>query len=198
MVKFHKLGEIELGLLEDLDLADEDVLKGEDLGAVLGDLLGDLVGNELLEEFLEGVLLDLSHHDFHHLGTELMSVGSLGVAGSLDLVLVSSGEGNGEASDKVAIGGLTLNEGLDDGVPLLDKRGELVLGDVHTVEVGEAIEALDFLNLDLDLSPGRLVSVVVELTEGDGEDTAAEGVSGDLCKLRVLTRQFTYFDRRSC
>ena len=66
-------------------------------------------------------------------------------------------------------------------MPLLDKRGELVLGDVHTVEVGEAIEALDFLNLDLDLSPGRLVSVVVELTEGDGEDTAAEGVSGDLC-----------------
>jgi hypothetical protein len=44
LVEFHKLGEIELGLLEDLDLADEDVLEGEDLGAVLGDLLGDLVG----------------------------------------------------------------------------------------------------------------------------------------------------------
>lgn len=181
MVKFHKLGEIELGLLEDLDLADEDVLKGEDLGAVLGDLLGDLVGDELLEEFLEGVLLDLGHHSFHHLGAELLFVGALGVAGSLNLVLVASGEGNGEGSDEVTISSLGLNEGLDDGVPFLDKGGELIAGDVHTVEVGEAVEALNFLDLNLDLSPCGLVGVVVELTERDVEDTAAEGVSGDLC-----------------
>ena len=44
MVKFHELGQIELGLLEDLDLLDEDVLKGEDLGALLSDLLGNGVG----------------------------------------------------------------------------------------------------------------------------------------------------------
>jgi len=41
LVKLHKLGEIKLGLLEDLDLLDEDVLEGEDLGAILGDLLGN-------------------------------------------------------------------------------------------------------------------------------------------------------------
>lgn len=180
MVKFHELGEIELGLLEDLDLADEDVLKGEDLGAVFGDLLGDLVGEELFEEFLKSALLDLSHHNLHHLGAELMFVGALGVASSLNLVLVASGEGNGESSNEVAVGGLGLNEGLDDGVPLLDEGGKLVAGDVHTLEVGEAVEAFDFLDLDLDLSPGGLVSVVVELTERNGEDTAAEGVSRDL------------------
>lgn len=44
-VQLHELGEIELGLLEDLDLLDEDVLKREDLGALLGDLLGNVVGN---------------------------------------------------------------------------------------------------------------------------------------------------------
>ena len=44
LVKLHKLGKIELGLLEDLDLLDEDVLEGEDLGALLGDLLRDLFG----------------------------------------------------------------------------------------------------------------------------------------------------------
>ncbi len=44
LVKLHELGEIELGLLEDLDLLDEDVLKREDLGALLCDLLGDGVG----------------------------------------------------------------------------------------------------------------------------------------------------------
>jgi len=41
LVELHELGEIELGLLEDLDLLDEHVLEGEDLGAVLGDLLGN-------------------------------------------------------------------------------------------------------------------------------------------------------------
>ena len=44
LVQLHQLGEIELGLLKDLDLLDEDVLKGEDLGADLGDLLGNGVG----------------------------------------------------------------------------------------------------------------------------------------------------------
>ena len=42
-VQLHELGQIELGLLEDLDLLDEDVLKREDLGALLGDLLGNVV-----------------------------------------------------------------------------------------------------------------------------------------------------------
>ena len=44
-VQLHELGKIELGLLEDLDLLDEDVLKREDLGALLGDLLGNVVGD---------------------------------------------------------------------------------------------------------------------------------------------------------
>jgi len=114
LIEFHKLGQVKLGLLEDLDLADEDVLKGEDLGAVLGDLLGDLIAQELSEELLEGVLGDLSHEDFHHLGAELVHVGALGVASGLDLVLVASGEGNSESSDKVAIGGLGLHESLND------------------------------------------------------------------------------------
>lgn len=49
------------------------------------------------------------------------------------------------------------------------------------MEVGVAVETLDFFDLELDLSPSDFVGVVVELTEGDGEDTATEGVSGNLC-----------------
>jgi len=113
-VEFHKLGEIELGLLEDLDLSDENVLEGEDLGAVLGDLLGHHVSDGLLEEILEGVLLDFAHHDFHHLLAELSLLGRLGVAGSLDLVLVTAGESNGEHADEVTIESLGLNEGLNE------------------------------------------------------------------------------------
>jgi hypothetical protein len=54
LVKLHQLCQIELGLLEDLDLLDEDVLEGEDLGAVLSNLLGNSVGKEILEEISEG------------------------------------------------------------------------------------------------------------------------------------------------
>jgi hypothetical protein len=39
LVELHELGKIELGLLEELDLSDEDVLEGEDLLALLDDLL---------------------------------------------------------------------------------------------------------------------------------------------------------------
>jgi hypothetical protein len=48
------------------------------------------------------------------------------------------------------------------------------------VEVGVAVETFDFLDLDLDLSPRNFVSLVVELTKRDGEDTTTEGVSSDL------------------
>ena len=42
-VEFHKLGQVELWFLEDLDFADKDVLKWEYFGALLLDLLSDLV-----------------------------------------------------------------------------------------------------------------------------------------------------------
>lgn len=86
-------------------------------------------------------------------------------------------------------------------MPFLDEGAKLVAGNVHSVEVGEAVEALDFLDLDLDLSPGNLMSVVVQITEGDGENTTAEGVGRDLWKEGVLVKKRvnnTYFDRQSC
>jgi len=180
LIEFHKLGKIELWLLKNLDLSNDNVLEREDLGAVLSDLLVDLVTEELLEEFLEGWFSGLGNKNFHHLLAELLSLGSLSVASSLDLVLVASGEGNSENSHEVAVVSLGLNESLNEGVPFLDKRAELVTGDVHTVEVGVAVETFDFLDLDLNLSPRGLVSLVVELTKRDGEDTTTKGVSGDL------------------
>lgn len=46
LVQLHELGEIELGLLEELDLPDHAVvLKREDLGAVLLDLFANVVLN---------------------------------------------------------------------------------------------------------------------------------------------------------
>jgi len=103
----------------------------------------------------------------------------LGVASGLNLSLVTSGESDAEHADVVAVSGLGLREGLDRGVPLLDESAELVSGDVHTVEVGVAVVALDFFALDANLSPGLLVSVLVKVTERDLENATTEGVGGD-------------------
>ena len=179
-VKLHQLGKIELGLLEDLQLADHNVLKREDLVALLGDLLGGGVADQGLDEVLEGGLGDGGEEDLHHLAAELLFLGALGVAGSLDLLLVALGEGNGENTDDVAVLGLGLDEGLDEGVPLLDEGAEAVTSDVETVEVSVAFETLDFLALEANLAPGLVVSAGIQVTEGDGEHTAAEGISGNL------------------
>jgi hypothetical protein len=187
-VKLHELGEIELGLLENLKLLDDDILKGEDLDGFLGDLLGNRVGKELLEEVTEGGLGNFTEHDFHHLGAELLLLGALGVASSLDLLGMTAGESDSENTDEVAIEGLGLNEGLDEGVPLLDESAETVTSDVEAVEVGVAIVTLDFLALEANLAPCLFVSVGVEVTNGDGEDTVAEGIGGLLLTGGLVAR----------
>jgi len=48
LIELHELGKIELGLLEQLDLSDKDVLEWEDLTAFLLDLLTHLLRNEFL------------------------------------------------------------------------------------------------------------------------------------------------------
>jgi hypothetical protein len=179
-VKFHELGQIELGLFEDLQLADNDILEGENLVAFLGDLLVDSVTEELLEEIAESVGSDFLEEDLHHLGTELLLLGALSVASSLDLLGVTAGESNSENTHEVTIGGLGLHEGLNEGVPLLDESAEAVTGDVHTVEVGVEVVSLDFFALEADLAPRLFVGGGVKVTERHGEDTATEGISSDL------------------
>jgi len=188
-VELHELGQIELGLLEHLGLVDEDVLEGVDFVALVGDLLGDDIREDLLEKVLEGGLLALVEHDFLHLLSDLLDLGGLGVASSLNLAVLSSGESNREDSHEVAIGGLGLDESLNKGVPLLDEGAHLVSGDGDSAEVGEAVVTLDLLNLELDDSPGEIVLVVlVEIGLSDLEDAALKRVGGDVLSLGLVAR----------
>ena len=64
LVELHELGKIELGLLEHLDLLDEDVLEWEDLRAILGDLLDDGVGKaKMIYYLLTNLTLEGIKHD---------------------------------------------------------------------------------------------------------------------------------------
>ena len=117
-------------------------------------------------------------HDFHHLLSNELLMGGLGEAGGLNLLVNSLGESNAEHSEDVAVLGLGLNESLNEGLPLLDHGASLVSGDVHTVEVGVAVESLDLINLELELSPGGGLRLVVAISKRDGENTTSQTVSG--------------------
>jgi len=104
-------------------------------------------------------------HNLHHLLSNELLVGGFGIAGSLNLSMCFLSESNAEHSQNVSVGSLCLNKGLNKGVPLFDHGASLVSGDVHTVEVGVAIETLDFSNLELELSPVLSLLGVVAISE---------------------------------
>jgi len=62
----------------------------------------------------------------------------------------------------ITIEGLDINIGLDERLPFLDQRFQLVTGHVHSVELGEAVLALDFLNTESD-GTERLVLVLLKV-----------------------------------
>ena len=63
-------------------------------------------------------------------------------------------------------------------LPLSDERAELVSGEVHTVEVGVAVFALDILADKLELPESVLV--VVQISEGTLVHSSLQGISSDL------------------
>ena len=61
-----------------------------------------------------------------------------------------------------------------------DQRAELVAGEVHRVEVGQAVAAGNILAFQLDLPEG-LVLVLLKVREAELVDTALQRVGGHLC-----------------
>lgn len=145
-----------------------------------------------LEKINRGVSGYLSSHDSHHLLSDSSDLVALSVGGLLDLVLSLLGETNGEesklgskkfvpgrlSSEFSPVSGGDVNVGLDLGLPLLDHGALLVSGELHTVEVGEAVVALNLLADESELLVGALVTVEVSLV--DLVDSASETISGEL------------------
>ena len=116
-------------------------------------------------------------HNLHHLLSNELLVGSLGVAGGFNLSWCFLGESNAEHSDNVSIEGLGLNVSLNERVPLFDHGACLISSDVHTVEVGVAVKSLDLIDLELKLSPVLGIGRVVAVSKGGGENTTSQTVS---------------------
>lgn len=122
------------------------------------------------------MLLHFRNHDLLHLFLDGLNLGVLGVAGGLDLSSPPGGEAHSKDSDEVSILGFDLNEGLDEGLPLLDELADLVSGGAHAVEAGVAVRVLDFLNLKLDVSPSHVL-VLVKVSQVESVNSALQVLS---------------------
>jgi hypothetical protein len=170
---------VELGCLEELDLSYVYVLERVDALGGLLDLATDDLGDELLGKLGEGAWAGVAGHDLNHLLADGPDLGRLGVCGLLDLVRSSLGEGNAEEAEEVVVGGLDNDVGLDEGLPLADEGAELVGGEVETVEVGQAVLALDLVDAELDLAES-VVLILLEIGERNLEYPALQSVVGVL------------------
>ena len=148
------------------------------LGGLL-DLATDNLWDQLGGELSEGAGGSLALDDLGHLLADGADLGGSGVGGLLDLVWTTLGESNAEHAEEVIIGGLDGDVGLDESLPLADKGAELVGGEVKTVEVGQAVLALNLIDTELDLAES-VVLVLLEIGEGDLDDAALQGVVGVL------------------
>jgi len=189
-VKLKKLANVVLGSLEDLHLANVAVLERVDTLRSLLDLSANDLGNELVNELLEIARGSLALNDLEHLLTDLTDLSRLGVGRLLDLVGSALGESDGEETNEVSIGGLDVRVGLDKGLPFSDERAKLVRGEVHTVEVGKAVLALNLIDTELDLSESVLI-VLVEISERKFEDSALERVVGVLQSRRSVDKSLS-------
>lgn len=90
------------------------------------------------------------------------------------------GKPDAEDPEEVSVGGLNIGVGLDQGLPLLHHGTELVGGQVHSVEVGEAVLALYVLTDKLKLSETPFgIVLVLKVGKGHLVDAAFQSIGSN-------------------
>jgi len=69
--------------------------------------------------------------------------------------------------------------GLDQRLPLSDQRPELVGGEVHSVEVGQTVLALNLIDTELDFTESLLL-ILIQIGKRKLNDTTFQGIVGIL------------------
>lgn len=110
-MKLNETTEVGLGVTEDLDLVDEDVLEGVDSLGELLDLTADDLSGELEDKGRDIGGADLLLDDLDHALAELLDVTGLGVRSLTLLVGAALGEADDEDTDDIAISGLKRGDG---------------------------------------------------------------------------------------
>ena len=156
--------EVQFWLLDNLDLADVAVFNWVDWHSGLGDIGGDAVWQQFLDQFWNVTVGNLFADDFGHLLSDLFDLLALGVGGLFDLALaLFFGESDDEDSEVVVVGGFGIDGALDHSLPFFDHTAHFVSGERHTVEVQDAVFALDIFADEFEFSVSLTVVVEVGL-----------------------------------
>merc|ERR1719391_1594267 len=181
-VHIHQLVKVKARPLHHLHLPDVHVVEGVDSLASLLNITGNGVRDQLVDDVLQVGGGHLAADDVDHLLADVPHLPSLGVGSLLGGQLLLACESNAENPEGVAISGLDVAVGLDEGLPLLHHGPQLVSGQAHAVEVGEAVLALNLLAHKLELSEGPLgVVLILQISKRDLVDAALETIGGDPC-----------------
>lgn len=178
-VLLHELSEIDLGGLEHLHLTDHGVLERVDVVALLLDSSTNSLSGELGHKRSQIALGDFFSDDGAHLSTNSVDLRVLSVAGLLVLVSLLAGETDAEHTELVTVGGVDFNIALNESLPLLDHRAELITSDVHTVEESDALITLNIFHTQSHLAVA-LFLVGVEITEISFKDTTLQTFRSNL------------------
>ena len=123
----------------------------------------------------EGARGSLAGDDVGHLLANCPNLRRSGVGRLLDLVGTALSESDGEEADQVVVGSLDGDVGLNQRLPLADKRAKLVGSEVETVEVCQAVLALNLVDTKANLAE-RMILILLEIGQGHFDDAALEGV----------------------
>jgi len=183
-VDLRELVGIELGSLEELDLADEDVVDGVDTDAALLDLLGNNLRDELVDKLVKTADRSLTTHDLHHtladqVDTTRLSVGGKRMALVTNGVLLLGGEGNAEHTHDITVKSLNVDVSLDKRLPLADKGLKTIVGEIHAVEVSKATTTINLIYTELHL-PVSAILILLKIGKVGLEHTALKRISSDL------------------
>ena len=141
------------------------------------DICGNGIWDQLVDNTLQVSFAHFPADDPDHPLSDVLHLGALGVAGLLGGHLVLLGEANAEDAEHVSVSGLDINMGLDQSLPLLHHGPQLVSGEVHAVEAGQTVLALDILNKKLELPEGSLgVLFLLQVSQGHLEHSSLESI----------------------
>lgn len=150
------------------------------LGSLLNLAANDL-GNELGGKLGEGAAGSLALNDVDHLSSDGPDLRRGGIRRLLDLVWSTLSESNSEKADEVVVGGLDGDIGLNETLPLANKRSQLVRGEVQAVEVGQAALALNLVDSEANFAE-RVVLILLEIGERNFDNATLKGV---VCVLQT-------------
>jgi len=178
-VEVKKSAEVEFGCLQELDFADVYVLKWVNALCSLLNFTTDDLRDELGGELGKSAAGGFAGNNFGHLLSDGSDLRRGSIGGLLDLVRSALGEGNGENSEKVVVGSLDGDIGLNQRLPLSDKRSEFVGCEIETVKVRQAVLSLDLIDTELDLAES-VVLILLEICQRYLENSTLQCVVGVL------------------